>query len=270
VQRDPRGTVPQPTGLLAVLSVAIAVSVTPGCSCGPTERFDAGARPDELRDAPGGGGADDVGGGAGARDAWPDPRLDADLDAFLDLRFVDANLTDANSDVGPIDAFRQDVGIFSIDGGPPRDTGRTRDTGPDARVPEGACGILWSRGDPIPGVCLPRCSRTTRDLFDGCFGDGVCEAQVMVMDITPYADMYVWEEAEFAEVDCEGCVGTQRFSCWHERCPTQAERWVDCVSTRGAEACMRDREILDRCLAPYLSAVERCSDERVALCFPAP
>lgn len=248
---------------------ALGLALAPGCTCGSSGGRDTGPRRDVgPRDTGGGGGDEDTGGGGGDLDAWPPPGVDADLDAYLDPRLIDTALTDANSDVGPIDADEHDSGIGSIDGGARRDSGRVRDAGGDARVPAGACAIYWERGDQVPEECLPRCSRASRDLFDGCFGDAVCEATVTTRDITPYAEMWIWEEWEFGEVDCEGCVGTQRFSCWHDRCPSQAEAWQDCVSVRMAEACMREQGILERCLAPYRTDVDRCEDTRVAACFP--
>jgi hypothetical protein len=213
------------------------------------------------------GSTDDDAGSGGALDAWLDPRLDADLDAPPAPRDVGL---DANRDVGPVDAFEHDAaGGSGSDAGSRRDGGASRDTGPDARPPFAACGILWSRGDPLPEACLPRCSASTRDLFDACFADAVCEATVMVRDTSRTGLLYVWDERDVTEVDCEACVGTQRFSCWHEHCATQAEAWVDCIAVRMSEACSRERDNLDRCLAPHRAEVDACSSARVTACFPA-
>ena len=246
-----------------LLSAGLTVS---GCSCGPTVPPYEGPRPDGGPPIDAHGGGDD---GAGTdMDAWPDPSLDADLDAPAAPRDTG---NDANRDIGPIDAFELDTGgAGGSDGGARRDSGASRDTGPDARPPFGACGILWSRGDALPEECLPRCSAATRELFDACFGGAVCEATVMVRDTSRTGLLYVWDDRDVTEVDCEACVGTQRFSCWHEHCATEAEAWVDCLAVRMSEACSRERDNLDRCLAPHRAEVDACSTARVTACFPAP
>lgn len=257
---------------LASSTVLLAmVLLASGCACGPTVPPYEGPRPDggPPTDAHGGSSTDDDAGSGGGMDAWLDPRLDADLDAPVAPRDVGL---DANRDVGPVDAFEHDAGSGSSGGDSGvvrRDAGSSRDTGPDARPPFGACGILWSRGDPLPDACLPRCSASTRDLFDACFGDAVCEATVMVRDTSRTGLLYVWDDRDVTEVDCEACVGTQRFSCWHEHCATQAEAWVDCVAVRMSEACARERANLDRCLEPHRAEVDACSTARVTACFPA-
>lgn len=245
--------------LLWTCSLGLAVA---GCECGgggSTGRRDSGPRRDV------GGGLDS--GGGGDLDAWLDPDLDADLDAGFDPFLVDAGLYDTNLDVGPIDAYR--VPVADTGGSSSRRDSGAYDTNPDVRLPSGGCGILWSRGDPLPDVCLPRCSTATRDLFEACFGDPVCEAVATDADRTRIGIVWLWEEETTSEVDCASCIGTQRFSCWHEPCPSQSEAWVDCLATRGADACDHQRTSLDHCLAPHTETLEPCLAARVADCFPA-
>jgi hypothetical protein len=255
------------------LACVLAVLATlPGCSCGGPSggrdtgpRRDSGPRADAGLDEDAGSSVDDPDTGGGGMDAFLDPLLDADLDAF------DPSRVDADQDVGPIDAFEHDAGAASgpTDVGLVRDDAeRPRDVGADVRPPTGACGILWDRGDPLPEECTPRCSRDTRDLFAGCSGDATCEAYVMVRDTTRTGLLFVWDDFDVTEVDCESCVGTQRYSCWYEHCASQADEWVDCVAVRMSEACAREREILDRCLLPHRTEVNRCASERVPMCFP--
>lgn len=195
--------------------------------------------------------------------------LDADLDAAGGPPPLDAGpSSDADQDVGPIDAFALDA--FALDAfSASRDGGASVDGFLDARLPTGACGVLWARGDTLPTACLPRCAAESGDLFEGCFGDVACEATVIERDTTRAARLYVWPEPTLAELDCSACVGTQRYSCWDEVCPTQAAAWVDCVAVRMAAACTREQGILERCLTPRATSVGACVDERVTACFAA-
>lgn len=259
----------------SALAVVLLAGLTTelGCGSGRPPR-DAGPRSDVGPRLDGGGGGDmDAGGGAGDLDAWLDPTVDARIDA-VDPSTVDAWRPDANQDVGPVDAFGPPTpdsggGGSGVDGGivVRRDAGRY-DGGLDARVPTGACGILWERGDPVPEECLPRCSATSGDLFRACLGDTTCEATVMAGDTTRAVRVFVWEEWDFSDLDCASCIGTQRFSCWHDRCPAQAEDWVDCLAGRSSEACEREQLLLERCLAPFEASVLACTTARVDACFP--
>lgn len=253
------------TILVSAIALAVVATCT-GCSCGGMGvARDTGPRRDVGPREDAGSSVDDPDTGSGGLDAFLDPRLDANLDAF------DPSRIDANQDVGPIDAFEHDGGggSASSDVGVVRnDAARSGDVGADVRPPTGACGILWERGDPLPEECAPRCSRDTRDLFRGCSGDATCEAYVMVRDTTRTGLLFVWDELDVTEIDCESCVGTQRYSCWYEHCAAQADDWVDCVAVRMSEACAREREVLDRCLTPHRTEVDRCSAERVTMCFP--
>lgn len=253
-------------GLATAVAVVGVASI--GCGDGRSRADGGGLRRDVG--PPGELDADLDASGGGGLDAWLDPALDAHLDAF-DPTAIDAWRPDANQDVGPVDAFAPDVG----GGGGGVDTGVVvvRDGGPhdgglDARVPTGTCGILWDRGDPLPDDCMPRCSRKTRDLFDGCSGDATCEATVMERDTVRAAQLYIWDDRDVSDIDCSSCIGTQRFSCWHDRCPTRSEGWVDCAAARGYEACERERLILERCLEPYSLSVASCIETRVSACFP--
>jgi hypothetical protein len=255
---------PPLAGVLALAAVACDPARPPR-DAGP--RSDAGPRGDT-----GDGDLDAGGGGLDAwLDAWLDPTLDADLDAF-EPSALDAWRPDADQDVGPVDAYlppTADAGAGVVDAGVAirRDAGPF-DGGTDARLPSGTCGILWERGDPVPSDCMPRCSRASRDLFEGCFGDTTCEATVMARDTSRPAQLFVWPERDFTDLDCAACIGTQRFSCWHDRCPSQSEAWVDCLARRSSEACTREQQILERCLAPYEASVAACLTARVAACFP--
>ncbi len=250
---------------LATMALATMALASMGCGSPRTSR-DAGPRMDVgPRDT----------GDLSRLDAWLDPSIDAGLDPSLDAGVdptaTDARGPDANSDVGPVDALVLDARVVTSGdggGGGSRRDGGPSDVGLDARVPTGACGIIWDRGDPVPAGCLPRCSAETGDLFPGCFGDATCEATLMVRDTTRVAQVWIWDDRDFSDLDCASCVGTQRFSCWHDRCPGQSEDWVDCLSTRGSEACERERLILERCLAPYDAAVTSCEEARVGGCFP--
>lgn len=255
---------PSSVGLGLVLCGSLLAALSPGCTCesrgprDPVTRPD-GAVPDAFAEV-----EDDAGSSVDDPDASLDARIDANLDAF------DPSTIDANQDVGPIDAFHDDAASSStgMDSGASARRDASGDTAPDVRPPFGACGILWERGDPLPESCLPRCARDTAELFEACAGDPVCEAYATVRDTSRTGLLYVWEEEEITEVDCESCVGTQRFSCWYDPCPDQAARWVDCLALRDSEACARDEEILQRCLMPMRAVVDRCEAERVALCFP--
>ena len=251
------------THVIVCFGMLVALTAAMGCSSPPAPR-DTGPRRDAFREDTNE--VEEL--DASELDAFEAARPDADLDADLDA--FDPSALDADQDVGPIDAFvreggtsvADDVGTFDahLDG--------AIDARLDARLPAGACGILWERGAPLPEACLPRCSRATRDLFSACAGDGPCEAFAMTTDESAGGLVYVYEDEDVSEVDCESCVGTQRFSCWYVRCADQATRWVDCVARGSSEACSRERDTLDRCLLPFRSETERCTSARVAQCFP--
>lgn len=203
---------------------------------------------------------------AAREDAFSAPTPDADLDSSLDAN-LDADAAWWDLEVGSGDGSASDARLLSDSDTSRPDGGAVHDVGIDARAPAGTCGAVWTRGDPLPPSCLPRCAGSTRAVFEACAGDPICEGTVMLDDPTPSAAVFVVEARASSEVDCSGCVAQQRVSCWKDACPRQARDWQNCLLRRPPELCARERAMLDACLASRRAEVDACARTRVTACF---
>lgn len=145
--------------------------------------------------------------------------------------------------------------------------GNMRDAGVDSGT--GTCGTVTYL-DPLHAGCVPRCSASTRSVFESC-STPQCRIDAARADTTPSRSITL-RAADGSATDtvaftCAACVGYQQETCVYDYCPSQYVTWVNCDETTDPDACEGELTAVNDCLGAS-SGYTTCYNTEVFRCFP--